>query len=52
MRECSRNRPTTETTLIVSLTPGTPGRRQQIPRTLMSIGSPAWEARYSASMQR
>ena len=52
MRECSRKRPTTETTLIVSLTPATPGLRQQMPRTLRSIGTPAWEARYSASMQR
>ena len=52
MRECSRKRPTTETTRIVSLTPGTPGSRQQMPRTFRSIGTPACEARYSASMQR
>jgi hypothetical protein len=33
-------------------TPATPGRRQQIPRTLMSTGTPACEAPYRAWMQR
>ena len=33
-----------------SLTPGTPGRRQQMPRTIRSICTPACEARYSASI--
>ncbi len=32
--------------------PSTPGRRQQIPRTLRSIRTPACEASYSAWMQR
>ena len=31
-------------TRMVSLTPGRPGRRQQIPRTMRSIGTPACEA--------
>ena len=35
-----------------SETPSTPGRRQQIPRTLRSIRTPACEASYSAWMQR
>ena len=52
MRECSRKRPTTDTTSIVSLTPGIPGVRQQMPRTLSWIGTPACDARYKASMQR
>ena len=52
MRECSRKRPTTDTTRMFSDTPGTPGRRQQMPRTLRSTGTPACEARYSARMQR
>ena len=33
-----------------SLRPGTPGRTAQMPRTQMSTGTPAWEARYRASM--
>ena len=33
-------------------TPGTPGTRQQMPRTLRSTGTPACAARYSARMQR
>ena len=37
-------------TRIVSLIPGRPGRRQQIPRTIRSIGTPAWEASYRAEM--
>ena len=37
-------------TRTVSLTPGTPGRRQQIPRMIRSTLTPACEARYSASM--
>ena len=51
-RECSRNRPTTDTTRMFSLTPSMPMRRQQMPRTFRSIRTPACEARYSASMQR
>ena len=35
-----------------SETPGTPGRRQQMPRTLRSTGTPACEASYRAWMQR
>ncbi len=31
-----------------SLTPGMPGRSVQAPRTIRSIDTPAWEARYSA----
>ena len=45
MRECSRNRPTIDRTAMRSLTPGTPGRRQQMPRTIRSIRTPACEAR-------
>ena len=30
--------------------PGTPGRRQQMPRTTKSIRTPHWLARYRASM--
>ena len=44
-RECSRNRPSTERTRMFSESPGTPGRRAQIPRTTTSTGTPAWEAR-------
>ena len=44
-RLCSRNRPTTLGTRMVSETFGTPGRRQQIPRIPRSIGTPALEAR-------
>ena len=32
-------------TVMFSLTPGTPGRRQQMPRTMRSIFTPACEAR-------
>ena len=31
-----------------SLTPGMPGRSEQMPRQTMSIFTPAWLARYSA----
>src|SRR3546814_2306432 len=50
MRACSRKRPTMLFTRIFSDTPGTPGRRQQMPRTTRSICTPAWEARYRFSM--
>ena len=49
-RECSRKRPTIDTTRMFSDTPSTPGRRQQIPRMLRSTCTPACEARYSALM--
>jgi hypothetical protein len=49
-RECSRNRPRMLRTRIVSDSPGTPGRSAHIPRTHTSTGTPACEARYSASM--
>ena len=45
IRECSRKRPRTERTSIVSDRPGTPGRSAQMPRTQTSTGTPAWEAR-------
>jgi hypothetical protein len=45
MRECSRKRPTIERTRIVSLIPGIPGRRLQIPRAIRSIDTPACDAR-------
>ena len=32
-------------TLIRSDSPGIPGRNEQIPRTIRSICTPAWEAR-------
>src|SRR6478672_2561668 len=48
MRACSRNRSTMLMTRMLSLVPRTPGRRQQMPRTMRSIDTPAWEARYSA----
>ena len=35
---------------IFSLTPGTPGRRQQMPRTIRSIGTPSREAAYISSI--
>ena len=41
MRLCSRNRPMTLMTRMFSLTFGTPGRRQQMPRTIRSIFTPA-----------
>lgn len=50
MRGCSRKRPTTENTRIWSVSPGTPGRRQQMPRTLRVMGTPAWLAWASLSM--
>ncbi len=34
----------TERTRMFSERPGTPGRRQQNPRTMRSIWTPAWEA--------
>src|SRR5437773_327554 len=37
-------------TRIVSETPGSPGRRQQIPRTIKWMGTPPWDARYRASI--
>ena len=45
MRLCSRNRPSTERTVTFSDSPGTPGRRAQMPRTRSSTGTPACEAR-------
>ena len=33
---------------MLSLTPGMPGRREQMPRQMMSMRTPAWLARYSA----
>ena len=39
-----------ERTRMFSLNPGTPGRRQQMPRTIRSIWTPAWDAAYSSSM--
>ena len=44
IRLCSRKRPSTERTRIVSDSPGTPGRTAQMPRTSSSIGTPAREA--------
>ena len=44
-RLCSRNRPRTERTVMVSDSPGTPGRSAQMPRTSRSTGTPACEAR-------
>ena len=44
-RECSRKRPRIERTRMFSDRPGTPGRIAQMPRTQMSTGTPAWEAR-------
>ena len=44
-RECSRNRPRIERTRMFSLSPGTPGRSAQIPRTTTSTGTPACDAR-------
>ena len=43
MRECSRNRPMIERTRTLSVQPGTPARRQQKPRTIKSILTPARE---------
>ena len=37
-------------TRMFSEMPGSPGRRQQMPRITRSIGTPAWLASYSASI--
>ena len=50
IRLCSRNRPSTERTSMVSASPGTPGRSAQMPRVSSWTGTPAREARYSASI--
>src|SRR3989454_1075622 len=50
MRLCSRYLSTMLVTRMVSETPGSPGRRQQMPRTTSSIATPPCDARYSASM--
>ena len=34
---------------MLSVRPGTPGARQQKPRTIRSIGTPAWDARTSVA---
>jgi hypothetical protein len=39
-----------ECTRMFSETPGSPGRRQQMPRTIRSMCTPAIEARYRARM--
>ncbi len=53
MRLCSRKRPTMDFTRMLSDRPGTPGRRQQMPRTTMqSICTPAREAAYRRSISR
>ncbi len=44
-RPCSRKRSMIARTSMVSLTRGTPGRRQQMPRTSSVIGTPACDAR-------
>ena len=44
-RECSRKRPRTQRTRMFSDRPATPGRTAQMPRTQMSTGTPACEAR-------
>ena len=49
-RACSRKRSTMETTVIFSLSPFTPGRRQQTPLILSLTLTPAWLAAYNASM--
>mmetsp|Transcript_8850 Transcript_8850/g.15205 ORF Transcript_8850/g.15205 Transcript_8850/m.15205 type:complete len:200 (+) Transcript_8850:358-957(+) len=41
MRWCSRNRPITDTTRMLSLNPGTPGRMRQMPRTMRFTFTPA-----------
>ncbi len=41
MRECSRNSPTTECTVMFSESPGTPGRNEQSVRTMRRISTPA-----------
>ena len=50
MRECSRNSPTMLVTVIWSVLPGTPGTKQQMPRTIRSTRTPAWEASASLSI--
>ena len=52
MRLCSRKRPMIERTLMFSDRPGTPGRRQQMPRTTAATFTPAREASYSLSISR
>ena len=47
-RACSRKRPTMECTVMFSLTPGSPGSRQQMPRTMSRTFTPAMDAMYSA----
>src|SRR3546814_11591649 len=44
IRLCSRNRPTMLFTRMFSDSPGTPGLRQQMPRTIRSMATPACEA--------
>ena len=41
MRLCSRNRPMIDLTRMFSESPATPARRPQMPRTTMSIFTPA-----------
>ena len=43
-RLCSRKRPSTLRTRMCSLSPGTPGRSEQTPRTSRSIRAPASDA--------
>src|ERR1700680_4679549 len=50
MRLCSRNLSTTLVTRMFSEILGRPGRRQQMPRITRSMVTPAWDARYSASI--
>src|SRR5918997_1410430 len=50
MRLCSRNRSTMLMTRMFSESPGIPGRRQQVPRTIRSMRTPARAALYKASM--
>ena len=44
MRLCSRKRPTIDFTWMFSDKPGTPGRRQQMPRTTARMRTPAADA--------
>jgi hypothetical protein len=44
MRLCSRKRPTMDFTRMFSDNPGTPGRRQQMPRITAITFTPAWDA--------
>ena len=50
-RECSKYRPTRERTRIVADWSGICGRRQQMPRTMRSIGVPARDVSYISSMR-